>query len=197
MSSPDSRVPVVRAAQYLRMSTDHQQYSMLNQEAVISTYARQHNFDIVKTYADPGRSGLRFRNRPGLVALLQDVVAHSREFNAVLVYDVSRWGRFQDADESAHYEFLCKQAGVPVHYCAEQFPNDGSIPNTIMKALKRSMAAEYSRELSARVYLASRRLAEAGFYMGSTPGYGLRRMLLSAEGKPKQLLSREKRKVFG
>jgi hypothetical protein len=31
----------------------------------------------------------------------------------------SRWGRFQDADESAHYEFLCKSAGIPVHYCAE------------------------------------------------------------------------------
>ena len=189
MSSTDNSVPAVRAAQYLRMSTEHQQYSMLNQEGVISTYARQHNFDIVKTYADPGRSGLRLHNRPGLVALLQDVVAASRDFNVVLVYDVSRWGRFQDADESAHYEFLCKQAGVPVHYCAEQFPNDGSIPNTIMKALKRSMAAEYSRELSARVCLGSRRAAEAGFHMGSTPGYGLRRMLLSADKKPKQLLS--------
>lgn len=194
MSSPDKSVPVVRAAQYLRMSTEHQQYSMLNQEAVISTYARQHNFDVIKTYTDPGRSGLRLRNRPGLIALLQDVVAPHRDFNAVLVYDVSRWGRFQDTDESAHYEFLCKQVGVPVHYCAEQFPNDGSIPNTIMKAVKRSMAAEYSRELSARVCLGSRRVAEAGFHMGSTPGYGLRRMLLSADGKPRQLLSRGEEK---
>ena len=56
--------------------------------------------------------------------------------NVVLVYDVSRWGRYQDTDEAAHYEFLCKRAGVPIHYCAEQFPNDGSVPAAILKALK-------------------------------------------------------------
>jgi len=40
-------------------------------------------------------------------------------YKAILVYDVSRWGPFQDNDEAAHYEFLCKSTGVPVHYCAE------------------------------------------------------------------------------
>jgi hypothetical protein len=55
------------------------------------------------------------------------------------VYDVSRWGRFQDSDEAAHYEFVCKTAGAPVHYCAEMFANDGTLLSTIMKALKRAM----------------------------------------------------------
>ncbi|MEO6246527.1 MAG: hypothetical protein ABIQ12_13930 [Opitutaceae bacterium] len=27
-------------------------------------------------------------------------------------YDVSRWGRFQDADESGYYEYICKRAGI-------------------------------------------------------------------------------------
>jgi hypothetical protein len=35
-------------------------------------------------------------------------------------------GRLQDADESAYYEHICRQAGVLVHCCAEQFENDGS-----------------------------------------------------------------------
>ena len=74
--------------------------------------------------------------------------------------DVSRWRRFQDADESAHYEFLCKNAGVPIHYCAELFPNDGSLPSSIFKALKRTMAAEYSRELGVKVFNAQKRLVE-------------------------------------
>jgi hypothetical protein len=56
-------------------------------------------------------------------------------------------GRFQDTDEAAHYEFLCKRSGVPIHYCAEPFANDGTVPSSILKTLKRTMAAEYSREL--------------------------------------------------
>jgi hypothetical protein len=40
--------------------------------------------------------------------------------------EVSRWGRFQDVDESAYYEFICKQNDIAVAYCAEQFENDGS-----------------------------------------------------------------------
>ena len=40
-----------RAAQYVRMSTDHQQYSTQNQSDKIADYARQRNLEIVRTYA--------------------------------------------------------------------------------------------------------------------------------------------------
>jgi DNA invertase Pin-like site-specific DNA recombinase len=73
-------------------------------------------------------------------------------YRAILVYDVSRWGRFQDTDEGAHYEVVCKQAGVPIHYCAEPFINDGALQNALMKALKRTMAGEYSRELGGQSF---------------------------------------------
>lgn len=116
----------MRAAQYVRMSTDHQQYSIANQEAAIREYASLHGLEVVRTYSDEGRSGVSMAHRSGLQQLLNDVISRSVDFEAVLVYDVSRWGRFQDADESAHYEFLCKQGGIQVHYCAEQFPNDNS-----------------------------------------------------------------------
>ena len=56
--------------------------------------------------------------------------------------DVSRWGRFQDADESAYYEYVCKRAGIHVEYCAEQFENDGSPTATIIKSVKRAMACD-------------------------------------------------------
>jgi len=133
---------LVPSAQYLRMSTDHQQYSLDNQADAISRYATDHGFAIVKTYSDAARSGLRLKNRIGLQQLLKDVVGGQLEYRAVLVYDVSRWGRFQDADEAAHYEYLCKSSGVPVHYCAEMFPNDNSMSGLILKAVKRTMAGE-------------------------------------------------------
>jgi DNA invertase Pin-like site-specific DNA recombinase len=179
-----------RAAQYLRMSTEHQQYSLANQAEAIGRYAREHGFTVVKTYADPGKSGLVLKNRAGLIQLLQDVVSGVREYRAILVYDVSRWGRFQDADEAAHYEFLCKQGGIPVHYCAETFANDGTVPSAIMKALKRTMAAEYSRELGAKVYEGQRHIAQRGFSVGGCPRFGLRRMLISGHGRKKLILRR-------
>lgn len=183
------------AAQYLRMSTDEQQYSLLNQAAAIARYAELRNFAIVKSYEDPGRSGLVLRERPGLRALLSDVVAKQVPYKVILVYDVSRWGRFQDSDESAAYEFICKSAGVPVHYCAEQFANDSSISSAVMKALKRAMAAEYSRELGIKCCEGQNRLVRLGFKMGGRPGYGLRRMLLSASGKRIRVLQKGECKV--
>jgi DNA invertase Pin-like site-specific DNA recombinase len=175
-------------AQYLRMSTEHQQYSPDNQAAAIQRYAQQNGFTVVKTYADSGKSGLVLKHREGLAQLLHDVVAAKQPYRAVLVYDVSRWGRFIDTDESAYYEFHCKKAGVPVYYCAETFANDGTMPSLVTKALKRVMASEYSRELSQKVFEGMKAMILRGLWAGSKPGYGLRRMLVSSEGKPKQVM---------
>ena len=178
----------MRAAQYLRMSTEHQQYSLDNQSAAIGAYAAVHDFQIVETYSDEARSGLKLRDRPGLRQLIEDVNRGRADFDAVLVFDVSRWGRFQDADESAHYEFLCKLAGIKVHYCAEQFLNDGSVAASLLKALKRTMAAEYSRELSEKTFAGQCRIVQNGFKIGGRAGYGLRRLLLDTSGNPKAIL---------
>jgi len=185
---------LIPAAQYLRKSTKHQQYSLENQSIAIRRYSEAQGFEIVQTYSDAAKSGLVLANRPGLRQLLQDVVSGKCTYKAVLVYDVSRWGRFQDSDEAAHYEFLCKSAGVPVHYCAETFVNDGTLSSLIMKTLNRTMAAEYSRELGVKVLAGQERLARLGFKQGGTPGYGLRRMLISATGVPKQELATGERK---
>jgi DNA invertase Pin-like site-specific DNA recombinase len=176
------------------MSTTDQQNSIPIQRAAIQQYATLHGYEVVATYSDSGKSGVEIKHRAGLRQLLHDVVGGQTRFRIILVYDVSRWGRFQDTDESAHYEFLCRSAGVPIHYCAEQFENNGSMPNAIMKALKRTMAAEYSRELAIKVLAGQRRIAAQGFHAGGTAGYGLRRMLISSDGRRKQILELNERK---
>jgi DNA invertase Pin-like site-specific DNA recombinase len=186
--------PLARAAQYVRMSTEHQQYSTTNQQDAIREYARRRGFEVVRTYADEGRSGLSVAGRDGLRALITDVQNERADFKAILVYDVSRWGRFQDADESAYYEYLCRRAGIEVHYCAEQFDNDGGPAATIIKSVKRAMAGEYSRELSAKVFRGQCRLIELGYRQGGPPGYGLRRMLVNQTGERKGVLARGERK---
>lgn len=187
----------IPAAQYLRVSTERQEYSLDFQSAKIITYAQENGFAVCQTYCDEAKSGLEIGRRAGLSQLLQDVVGGKQSFKVILVYDVSRWGRFQDPDEAAHYEFLCKAAGVRVHYCAEQFRNDGYLPNVILKALKRVMAAEYSRELSEKVFAGESRVARDGFRAGGHPGYGFRRMLIAANRLQKGELAHGERKSLG
>lgn len=184
----------VRAAAYVRMSTEHQQYSTENQASALFQYAQQRNIDIVRTYADEGKSGLRLDGRDALKNLLEDVESGHADYSTILVYDVSRWGRFQDPDESASYEIRCKHAGVSVQYCAEQFVNDGSPVSSIIKSVKRTMAGEYSRELSVKVFAGQARLIERGYRQGGPSGYGLRRQLVDHTGAPKALLTRGEHK---
>jgi DNA invertase Pin-like site-specific DNA recombinase len=94
------------------MSTEHQQYSTENQSGAIEKYAARQHLLIVKKFVDYGKSGLTLSGRAALRELLWEVESGTAEFETVLVYDVSRWGRFQDADESAYYEYVCKRVEV-------------------------------------------------------------------------------------
>jgi DNA invertase Pin-like site-specific DNA recombinase len=151
------------------MSTDHQKYSTENQLESIRRYAEQRGYSILRVFEDSGRSGLRMDGREGLKSLMMEVQSGAADFRAILVYDVSRWGRFQDADEGAYHEHICSRAGIRVHYCGEQFDNDGSIGSILLKNVKRVMAGGYSRELSVKVFAGQCRL-RAQFSPGRSSG---------------------------
>src|SRR5689334_873157 len=176
--SADSTGSIVRAAEYVRMSTDHQQYSTENQRDAIQRFANAHGIVIVRSFIDAGKSGVGIQGRDALQDLLRVVESGEADFKTILVYDVSRWGRFQEPDEGAYYEFRCIKANIRVQYCAEQFPTDNAPMSAVMKSLKRAMAGEYSRELSAKVFAGQCRLVTLGYRQGGTPGYGLQRQLL-------------------
>ncbi|MGQ7189232.1 recombinase family protein, partial [Escherichia sp. HC-CC] len=50
MASENEKNHRVRVAQYLRMSTDHQQYSLHNQSEYIKDYAEKNNMEIAYAY---------------------------------------------------------------------------------------------------------------------------------------------------
>lgn len=186
LEEPNSELK--KAAEYVRMSTEHQKYSTDNQSVGIRKYAASRGYDIVRTYADQGKSGLNIDGRSGLQQLLVDIESGQSDFEVLLVFDVSRWGRFQDPDEAASYELRCRRNGVEVHYCAEQFENDGSIGSSIIKTVKRAMAGEYSRELSEKVFAGQSNLIQKGYRQGGPAGFGLRRLLIDEQGNPKNEL---------
>jgi DNA invertase Pin-like site-specific DNA recombinase len=203
---PNSKMPStvhaakaqVRAAAYVRMSTENQRYSTGHQLTEIHNFANEHDIAIACVYSDEGLSGLEIKKRVGLKRLISDVVKHRASYSKILVYDVSRWGRFQDIDQSAFYEYLCRMNGVDVIYCAETFQNDQGSLSSVMKALRRVEAADFSRDLSAKMWKCQCNLARRGYVQGGTPRYALKHVLVRDDRKPiKSLKRRTKGKLDG
>jgi DNA invertase Pin-like site-specific DNA recombinase len=178
-----------RAATYLRMSTESQRYSIGNQTRAIQEYADLNQIDIVKIYKDEGKSGLTIEGRKALGALIGDIIAGRNDFSEILVFDISRWGRFQDPDESGHYEFLCRHSGVRVTYCEDLYVNDGTPYSAVAKFIKRAQAADDSRIKSARVFATLCHLAENGFHTGGVAPYGFVRVAVDKNRLRKQPLA--------
>jgi hypothetical protein len=64
----------------------------------------------------------------------------------------------------------------------------------VLKNIKRVAAADYSRQLSKKVFLGQCRVTTLGHWRGGTALYGLRRMLIDEQGKPKGILRYTQRK---
>lgn len=195
MASENDKNHKVRVAQYLRMSTDHQQYSLHNQSEYIKDYAEKNNMEIAYTYDDAGKSGVSIIGRHSLQQLLSDVEQKKIDIQAVLFYDVSRFGRFQNSDEAAYYSFLFERNGVDLIYCSEHIPTkDFPLESSVILNIKRSSAAYHSRNLSEKVFIGQANLIKLGYHQGGMAGYGLRRLLVDENGIAKEILGFRKRK---
>lgn len=171
-----------RAAQYIRMSTDAQELSPTVQKQALQEYAAATGLTIVASYEDQGKTGLTIKDRPEMRRLLADIALRECVYDHVLVYDVSRWGRFQDTDASAYYEYHCRLNGVRVIYVKEPFADDSSPMATLVKNLKRMMAAEYSRELKVKTRAGQELAMRRGYQMGRMPCIGFRRVSVASDG---------------
>jgi hypothetical protein len=58
------------------------------------------------------------------------------------------------------------------------------------------MAAEFSRELSVKVFAGQCRLSALGYWHGGPAAYGLRRLLVDENGQPRRLLKYQERKYL-
>ncbi|OOH87197.1 serine recombinase [Pasteurellaceae bacterium 15-036681] len=182
-----------RAVAYIRMSTEHQEFSPDLQRCFIEDYAKQNELSLIREYVDEGKSGLTAEHRPQFLSMLTLVQQGKADFEHILVYDVSRWGRFINIDESGHYEQICTNQGIKVHYCAEQFKGN-DIGSQIYKAIKRWSAGDYCCELGIKVFNGQKNLIQHGFRQGGPAGFGLRRQLVDCNGNAKFELKRGDRK---
>lgn len=184
--------PKKAVAYYRHSAKDKQENSVAIQQGHAQSFARTHNIEIIHEEADEGESGLS-ADRPGFQRLFDGWIKNplAPSFDFVFVYDVSRWGRFQDQDEAAHYEYTCKQNGKKVVYVSQGFPKeDEQLISTLQTSIGRYMAAEYSRQLSGKVFHGCVKVSEQGFSAGGQPPYGMSRLLLGEDKKPVKILKR-------
>ena len=187
----------MRAAAYVRMSSDRQALSIGTQLAAIHGYAEANHIEVVRVYEDAAKSGLQISNREGMKRLLREVMDEPRPFDLVLVYDVSRWGRFQDIDAAAYYEYTCRLHGAQVIYVQEVFGSDDEPMTALLKTLKRAMAAEYARELGVKTRAGQDRAVHLGYQMGPLPCIGLTRMAVDRVGNRRPLARGQSKALQG
>jgi DNA invertase Pin-like site-specific DNA recombinase len=176
-------------AYYRHSAEDKQENSVAIQRQHTQKFAAEHNIEIIHEEADEGKSGL-LANRPAFEQLFTEWIENKeKSFDYVFVYDVSRWGRFQDQDQAAHLTYLCKKHGKEVVYISRGFINaTNQLSASLEISLQRYMAAEYSRQLSDKVFYGCVKVSEQGYSAGGTAVYGMARLLLDVNKQPIRIL---------
>jgi len=177
-------------AYYRHSAEDKQENSVAIQRQHTQKFANEHNIEIIHEEADEGKTGL-LANRPAFQRLFSNWIENieAPHFDYVFVYDVSRWGRFQDQDEAAYLSYICKKHGKKVEYVSRGFSNaENQLFSSLGISLERYMAAEYSRQLSDKVFYGCVKVSEQGYSAGGTAVYGMVRQLLDGDKKPVRIL---------
>jgi DNA invertase Pin-like site-specific DNA recombinase len=190
MLNTSQKISKKAIAYYRHSAEDKQENSVAIQRHHTEKFAREHNIEIIHEDVDEGKSGL-LANRPAFERLFADWIENPQapHFDFVLVYDVSRWGRFQDQDQAGYFVYLCKKRGKEVVYVSRGFPDStNQLISSLETSIQRYMAAEYSRQLSDKVFYGCIKVSEQGYSAGGKAVYGMARQLLDVNKKPIRIL---------
>jgi DNA invertase Pin-like site-specific DNA recombinase len=188
-------VPKFRAVAYYRHSAqDRQENSIPIQQDQVREWAEKNGVEIIREFADAGKSGLTSEGRPAFIEMMDEWVKKRTDFSYILCLDVSRWGRFQDIDLSAQFSAECKKHNKQVIYTTIGKPREDDPLYPVYVQFERYRAAQYSRELSDKVWRGCVKITEQGYWAGGSPPYGTRRLLLDEKREPLQPLEPGQRK---
>lgn len=184
-----------RAVAYYRHSAqERQENSVEIQQDQVRKFAADNGVEIIEEFIDRGKTGLITEGRDSFKRMLAGIETGKYDCDYVLVLDVSRWGRYQNTDISAYYTGLCAMHGKPVIYTSIGFPPENDLIHMVRINIERYQAANYSRELSLKVFKGCAKIASQGYRAGGMPPYALHRLLLDERRQPVQVLSPGQRK---
>ena len=186
---------VARAIAYYRHSAqDRQEYSIPLQREKVKRFADANGIQIIKEFPDYGVSGLSSKGRDKFLEMLEYVAESKEDFQYVLVFDMSRWGRFQNLILSPYYIGFCQKYGKKVVFTSIGFQDDDDLASYLRLDVESYKAASYSRELSDNVFNGCVNIARLGFRAGGPAPYALNRVLLDEQRNRVQILNDGQRK---
>lgn len=154
----------MRAAIYLRLSTEDPKGSLAAQESGARDWCERNGHSVVAVHRDEGVSGSEWKARPGIVALRASVSEKPRPFDVVVVRDLDRLGR--DAIRLPELLAYLRDEGVSVveWSTGQTVQLDGM---ALIIAQLRAGMAQIERENTAhRIRTALARKAERGLVVG-------------------------------
>jgi len=168
------------AVGYARRSTDRQEQSIADQRRAVEAYAAQHDCAILDWYVDDAISGAGADEREAFLKMVEDAQRPDCPFEAILVYDVKRFGRL-DNDETGHYRYLLRRAGVDVIYVSENFNGDDT--DDLLRPVKQWQARQELKDLSKVTIRGLLSKADGGWWMRGVPPYGYDLAYYDANGE--------------
>ena len=181
------------AAGYLRKSTEEenrQVESFDGQRREVEKYAKANGYAVVKWYQE-AYTGTEVKRRKVFLQMLEDAKTKNVNFNYILCYDISRFGRL-DNDEAGYYRHEFRKHGVEVIYVVENLQGDDT--DDLIVSTKQWLAREYSRKIGE--YVCRNIVSRSGnakakaraFNIGRAAPFGYDTIYLDKDGKPQAIV---------
>lgn len=183
---------MMRAVGYLRVSTEEQaredRASLGQQRALCDQLAAQCGVTIERWFTDAGVSGGTAEKRRDFMALVEYCRAQGsdrRQVGLVLVLNDSRWGRFENPEESTYWRVLLQKTGWHVRF-AEGDDTEDPIARPVLRSLHSGQASAYRAAIKANAKRGARGSAAAGYWLNEAP-IGYRRLAIARDGRTRVL----------
>jgi DNA invertase Pin-like site-specific DNA recombinase len=164
-----------RGVIYARYSSEMQDTSdsIEVQIAECKKYAMANGILLVREpFIDKAETGTATENRKSYQGLLRIAQCSERDFDTVLTFHTSRWGR---GIESEIDEYLLEKNGIKIIAVTQSFTADDAIESMFMKGIMRKIDAYYSMQASKYTHAYQSSNAQNGFKNGGAApdGYAI------------------------
>jgi len=176
----------MKAVLYARVSSEKQaekDLSISAQLKALRKYAKNKGIEIVREFVDEAESA-RTADRPAFQEMISVAKSKSKQFDAVLVWKLSRFAR--NREDSIIFKSLLKKKGIQVISINEQI--DDSPAGGLLEGIIEVIDEFYSKNLAQDTKRGMRESASRGFYTGGIPPIGYKAKPIKAgDGKKKTL----------
>jgi DNA invertase Pin-like site-specific DNA recombinase len=181
-----------KAWAFYRRSTDKQELSIEDQRKDVRAYAQQRGWQVVREF-EPQLgygSGLTIDRDPAFLEMVRVAEHEPHGATYLVVYDVSRFGRLVTEEKIYWEQRLKKQGRIQIVYVHEDFKNDGSLGDMLLKVVKHSEAHQFSVKLSEVTLRGAKSHAALGHSAGGAAPFGYDRLEIDPAGNSVRVMNR-------